>query len=87
MTIKWRKSSRSATSDNTNCVEVADLAPAWRKSSRSNPDNGNCVELAGLPGRVGVRDSKNPDGPAFALSAASFRALVRDVKAGHHDMP
>ncbi|WP_242900695.1 DUF397 domain-containing protein [Actinomadura terrae] len=59
----------------------------WRKSSRSNTSKGNCVELASLPGRVGVRDSKNPESPAFALSAASFRALVRDVKAGHHDMP
>nr|WP_084265374.1 DUF397 domain-containing protein [Actinomadura macra] len=59
----------------------------WRKSSRSNTENGNCVELASLPGRVGVRDSKNPTGPAFALSPESFRAFVRDVKAGELDTP
>ncbi|TDC54318.1 DUF397 domain-containing protein [Actinomadura sp. KC345] len=59
----------------------------WRKSSRSNTDNGACVELANLPGRVGVRDSKDPAGPALALSPESFRALVRDVKAGSLDTP
>lgn len=59
----------------------------WRKSSRSNTDNGACVELANLPGRVGVRDSKHPTGPAFALSRESFRTLVRDVKAGSLDTP
>ncbi|TYK51266.1 DUF397 domain-containing protein [Actinomadura decatromicini] len=59
----------------------------WRKSSRSNADNGACVELANLPGRIGVRDSKNPTAPALALTPDSFRALLGDAKAGHFDLP
>ncbi|MFI0410709.1 DUF397 domain-containing protein [Actinomadura sp. 3N508] len=61
--IQWRKSSRSATSDNTSCVEVAALAR-----------------------NIGVRDSKNPEGPALALPPASFRELVTAIKRGDHDM-
>jgi hypothetical protein len=57
----------------------------WRKASRSNTSGGDCVEIAQHPGNIGVRDSKDPDGPAFALSPATFRALVRRVKAGDLD--
>ncbi|MEV5572307.1 DUF397 domain-containing protein [Spirillospora sp. NPDC052269] len=45
----------------------------WRKASRSTSDGGECVgradleHVAGLSGRIGVRDSKNPTGPALAL--------------------
>ena len=42
-------------------------AVQWVKSSLSF-SNGNCVEVAGLPGsQIGVRDSKNPGGPALVL--------------------
>ncbi|WP_247662513.1 DUF397 domain-containing protein [Micromonospora sp. U21] len=47
----------------------------WRKSSRSNQDN--CVEVATDPGDVvGVRDSKDPDGPVLAVDAYSWRLFV-----------
>ncbi|GAA4230242.1 hypothetical protein GCM10022254_24570 [Actinomadura meridiana] len=60
----------------------------WRKSSRSaTSDNTNCVEVAALTRNIGVRDSKDPDGPAFTLSPETFRTLVRDVKAGDLDVP
>lgn len=60
----------------------------WRKSSHSGGSaTSDCVELARFPRAVGMRDSKNPDGPTFALSREIFRALVRDVKAGDHDAP
>ncbi|TDD64704.1 DUF397 domain-containing protein [Actinomadura rubrisoli] len=59
----------------------------WRKASKSSTEGGDCVELARFPDTVGVRDSKNPHGPAFALSRESFRSLVRDVKAGKLDTP
>lgn len=49
----------------------------WRKSSRSGSNGGNCVELAALPGAVGVRDSKNPDGPVLLLSRTALREAVR----------
>jgi hypothetical protein len=50
----------------------------WRKSSFSDTGNG-CVEI--FCTLSAVRDSKNPDGPRLALDV---RALVRQVKGGHH---
>lgn len=61
--IQWRKSSRSATSDNTSCVEVAALAR-----------------------NIGVRDSRDPDGPRLAFPSATFHELVTAIKRGEHDM-
>ncbi|MFI2714665.1 DUF397 domain-containing protein [Micromonospora sp. NPDC018662] len=52
----------------------------WRKSSRSGSNQGACVEVAdNLPGVVGVRDSKDPTGPALAFEPASWRAFVTQV--------
>ncbi|MEU5906368.1 DUF397 domain-containing protein [Micromonospora sp. NPDC047527] len=48
----------------------------WHKSSRSNQD-ANCVEVATNLGEVvGVRDSKDPDGPVLAVDAYSWRLFV-----------
>jgi len=62
---------------------VANLTGAkWRKSTRSN-NGGQCVEVADNlldRGVVGVRDSKNPTGPALAVSPEAFRAFVVAVK-------
>ncbi|MEU8286693.1 DUF397 domain-containing protein [Micromonospora sp. NPDC048905] len=61
---------------------MTDLAGAtWRKSTRSGGSGGNCVEVADdLPGVVGVRDSKDPTGPALAFAPAAWAAFVGDVK-------
>ncbi|MGW3786041.1 DUF397 domain-containing protein [Micromonospora chokoriensis] len=49
----------------------------WRKSSRSSGNGGNCVEVAdNLPDVVGVRDSKDPTGPALAFTPTAWRAFV-----------
>ncbi|MFG1674680.1 DUF397 domain-containing protein [Micromonospora sp. NPDC049282] len=49
----------------------------WRKSTRSGTSGGNCVEVAdGIPGVVGVRDSKDPAGPALTFSPASWCAFL-----------
>lgn len=49
----------------------------WRKSSRSSTNGGACVEVAdNLPGVVGVRDSKDPSGPALLFSPAAWRAFT-----------
>ncbi|MEV4766034.1 DUF397 domain-containing protein [Micromonospora chokoriensis] len=52
----------------------------WRKSRRSGSSGGNCVEVAdNLPGVVGVRDSKDPGGPALTFDPAAWRAFVAQV--------
>ncbi|MEU3834678.1 DUF397 domain-containing protein [Streptomyces microflavus] len=49
----------------------------WFKSSYSDSSNGSeCVEVATAPSVVHVRDSKNPQGPRLALSAAAWAAFV-----------
>ncbi|GAA2156691.1 DUF397 domain-containing protein [Actinomadura napierensis] len=58
----------------------------WRKSSRSTDTGGQCVEVAALTADVGVRDSKDSDGPALVFSAAEWRAFARRVKDGGHDL-
>jgi hypothetical protein len=67
-------------------VKFTDIASAaWRKSSYSG-GAGNCVEVAGgLPGAVGVRDSKDPAGPALVFSPHTWRAFVAEVKNGGFD--
>ncbi|MDG4801695.1 DUF397 domain-containing protein [Micromonospora sp. WMMD980] len=53
----------------------------WRKSSRSGSGGGNCVEVAdNLPGVVGVRDSKDPTGPALAFEPATWQGFVDYAK-------
>jgi hypothetical protein len=69
---RWRKSSHS--SDTNTCVEVAFLNAEWRKSSRSDATT-TCVEVAFAGPAVGLRDSKNTDGPLLALPATAFTSL------------
>ncbi|MFY1671935.1 DUF397 domain-containing protein [Plantactinospora sp. WMMB334] len=53
----------------------------WRKSTRSSGNSGNCVEVASnLPGVVGVRDSKDADGPALTFDPPAWRAFVTFAK-------
>ncbi|MGI5212693.1 DUF397 domain-containing protein [Plantactinospora sp. CA-290183] len=60
---------------------MTDLPPVWRKSSRSSGNQGNCVEVAdNLPGRVLVRDSKDPHGPHLTFAPAAFRSFVSLAK-------
>ncbi|MEU5160216.1 DUF397 domain-containing protein [Streptomyces sp. NPDC020875] len=57
--------------------------PIWCTSSYSS-NGGDCVEVAtnlAIPhGTVPVRDSKNPTGPALAVTATAFAAFVDGVK-------
>ncbi len=66
----WRKSSFSEPNGNA-CVEVA-----WRKSSFSNPDGNDCVEVAFGEAVVGLRDSKNPEGPRLAFDHSRWLAFI-----------
>lgn len=58
----------------------------WRKSPLSDAQ-GNCVEFTRLSaGRIGVRDSKDPDGPALVFTAAEWEAFTGGVKMGAFDL-
>ncbi|WP_326559033.1 DUF397 domain-containing protein [Micromonospora sp. NBC_01796] len=53
----------------------------WRKSTRSDNGGSTCVEVAkNLPGVVGVRDSKDPTGPALTFVPDAWRAFVTLAK-------
>ncbi|POM24988.1 hypothetical protein BTM25_36290 [Actinomadura rubteroloni] len=52
----------------------------WRKSSHSSADGGQCVEVADLFPVVGVRDSKDPEGPRLSLGRAEFAALIHALR-------
>lgn len=53
----------------------------WRKSSFSG-QSGQCVEVAY---GYGVRDSKDPNGPALILGEDGFAEFIRRAKAGKFD--
>ena len=55
----------------------------WRKSSLSGSNGGTCVEVASnLPGLVGVRDSKDPDGPKLTFAPDEWAAFTTGIKTG-----
>ncbi|MFQ6392365.1 DUF397 domain-containing protein [Nocardia sp. KC 131] len=65
-----------------------DLSGArWFKSSRSSGQK-ECVEVAHLDGGlVGVRDSKNPDGPALVFTPGQWDAFTGGVNDGEFNRP
>jgi hypothetical protein len=54
--------------------------PAWRKSSYSSSNGGACLELADLGATVGIRDSKDPDGPKLIVPRDTFRTMITTLK-------
>jgi hypothetical protein len=60
---------------------TADLSGAsWFKSSFSE-SNGQCVEIAYLnDGMVGLRDSKDPTGPALTFAPAAWDTFLTATK-------
>jgi len=65
--------------------ETPGSIPRWVKSSLSF-SNGNCVEVADLPdGAIGVRDSKDPDGPVLRFTQGEWRAFIGGARNGEFD--
>jgi hypothetical protein len=59
--------------------------PHWVKSSLSF-SNGNCVEVANLPGsQVGVRHSKDIQGPVLRFTPDEWQAFLGGVRNGEFD--
>jgi hypothetical protein len=59
------------------------MTVVWRKSSHSGSTSEQleCVEVAGLPtGAIGIRDSKNANGPHLFVTAEAFGHLLRHLK-------
>ena len=57
----------------------------WVKSSLSF-SNGNCVEVTDLPdGTVGVRNSRDPDGPVVSFTPEEWRAFLGGVRLREFD--
>ncbi|WP_030751317.1 DUF397 domain-containing protein [Streptomyces sp. NRRL F-5135] len=71
-TLRWFKSSYSSSSGGQ-CIEVAF---DWHKSSYSSPSGGECVEVAACPHAVHIRDSKNSEGPTFAVTPTAWSAFL-----------
>ena len=57
---------------------------AWEKSSLSFA-NGNCVQIADLGGEIGVRNSRNPDGPILRFSIHEWHAFLAGARNGEFD--
>ncbi|MBF6300319.1 DUF397 domain-containing protein [Nocardia amamiensis] len=59
----------------------------WFKSSYSE-SGGQCVEVAWLPGGgVGIRDSKNPTGPALVFTPGEWDAFTAGMNDGEFKRP
>ncbi|TGB03050.1 DUF397 domain-containing protein [Streptomyces sp. MZ04] len=54
----------------------------WRKSTYSGNTGGDCIEIAPREGTVAVRDSKNPEGPAFTIAEGTFASFVEAAATG-----
>jgi hypothetical protein len=51
----------------------------FRKSSYSGAQN-ECVEVAVAGGRLGIRDSKNPEGPVLTWPRGTLASLVTAIE-------
>jgi hypothetical protein len=55
------------------------MSDAWRKSSYSG-SQANCVEVGNATGRVGVRDTKDRQGPTLTVTADAWRHFMTGIK-------
>ncbi|MGY2087097.1 MULTISPECIES: DUF397 domain-containing protein [Nocardia] len=63
-------------------VGAEEVRVQWFKSSHSGTQ-ADCVEVAFLDGdHIGVRDSKNPTGPALVFTAGEWDAFTAGLHAG-----
>ncbi|MFF5563590.1 DUF397 domain-containing protein [Streptomyces sp. NPDC012623] len=69
-----------------NGMPAAELgAEGWRKPW-SGGNGGNCVEAMKLAdGRVAMRQSTDPDGPALIYTTSEIAAFIQGAKSGQAD--
>jgi Domain of unknown function (DUF397) len=64
---------------------VIDFSRAtWRTSTKSQ-QSGQCVELTKVAGAIGVRDSKDPNGPILVFTVEEFAAFLDGATKGEFD--
>jgi uncharacterized protein DUF397 len=51
----------------------------WRKSTYSGSSGNNCLEVGQAAGVI-VRDTADREGPALAVPAAAWRALLAEIR-------
>ncbi|WP_299534783.1 DUF397 domain-containing protein [uncultured Streptomyces sp.] len=69
-----------------NGMPAADLGSEGWYKPWSGGNGGNCVEAMKLAdGRVAVRQSADPDGPALIYSHGEIAAFIQGAKAGQAD--
>ena len=74
------------TSDVCNGMPAEAIDGAFWRKPWSGSNGGACVEAAKLPGgRVAVRQSTDPEGPALIFEPAEIRAFIEGAKEGLAD--
>lgn len=58
------------------------MSTGWFKSTYSSGGSNGCVEVRFREASVGVRDSKNADGPRLAFAARGWKAFLAQVGSG-----
>jgi hypothetical protein len=70
-----------------NSTTASDITAPWVKSSYSGPQ-GNCVEVARLAdGKIAVRNSRHPDGPALIFTRTEWDAFISGARDGQFGEP
>jgi hypothetical protein len=59
-------------------------ALTWLKA-RASSHNGQCVEIASAPGKIAIRDSKDPAGPILVYTPTDFTAFLARTRNGKFD--
>lgn len=68
-----------------NGVPAGSIDAVWIKSRKSTA-NGQCVELAALSsGKIALRNSTDPGGPALIFEASEIDAFLDGAKNGEFD--
>jgi hypothetical protein len=69
-----------------NGIPASDLGAGGWVKPWSSPNGGDCLEAKKLPGgRVALRQSTDPAGPALILEPGEIRAFVTGAKTGLAD--
>ncbi len=56
---------------------------SWFKSFYSgDTGGGSCVEAKRLAAHIGIRDSKQKNGPALAVPASAWTSFIAEIQAG-----